>query len=130
MLRSLIAIICAVFIGLITAKFIEGMGLAASDAGDNSGTYSIWLLVSWTIAAFTASLVALLIAKRWAPIGALGASTMTLAAIVATLEGGLGITQVFGAFATTGLAGFGAIKLLNASWSPPVPTHQESYFDD
>lgn len=94
MLRSLAAIIFSVILGLAAAKMIEFLGLRIFPLPDgvdmtNRETvlyawqtmpvgYKLFLALGWTIGAFIAALTALLIGKRWAPLGLLAAVTIGL----------------------------------------------------
>ena len=138
MIRSLFAIIVAVIIGLTTAKFVEGAGLAmvGGGAGDGAqgpsagGAHFAALLAGWGLGAFAAALCALLIAGRWAPLGALAAGTMFLAALIAQLEAGLGGAAWLAAAPATALGGFAAIRLTGASAVHPANRKQTDIFDD
>lgn len=102
MIRSLFSIILAVVLGLTVARFIEGMGAAAfpvidspdvtanSDAAIESHTISsahqVTLLFSWGIAALIAAMVALLLARRWAPLGYLAAVTIFFNSVITMIS--------------------------------------------
>ena len=138
MIRSLFAIVVAVVIGLTTAKFVEGAGLAmaggAADAearaASASGAHFAALLAGWGLGAFAAALCALLIAGRWAPLGALAAGTMFLAAVIAQLQAGLGGAAWLAAAPATALGGFAAIRLTGASAVHPAERRRTGLFDD
>ena len=100
MLRSLFAIIVANIVGVAVAKLIENMGMTAFpppsdiDVASRESILYVWsfmpagyklmLAAGWLIGALAASSVALLLGRRWAPLGWLGAAcigfhaTMTL----------------------------------------------------
>ncbi|MEM9494586.1 MAG: hypothetical protein AAGA09_01180 [Pseudomonadota bacterium] len=121
MLRSLAAVIIATLIGLWLAKTVEGIALAmaAAPAGTSSPltlpvAHQAALLGGWFIGAFAAAFAALLIARRWAPIGMLSAATIALAAVIAMMSAPVSWWAWPSAFAVTGAGGFLAIKLLRA----------------
>jgi hypothetical protein len=113
MIRSLIAIIAAIFGGLAFAQAVErlalGFGLPQSAA----------LLASWGGASFIAAGAALLLGWRWAPLGWLAAAAMFLLAIVSVAGGGASWMLIPGALLVTGLGGWLAIKTVKATYAPP-----------
>lgn len=148
MLRSLAAILVAVLVGLTSAKFVEGAGMAAigdaasieqfEDVDEStegavkrivSGSVASLLVFSWAFSSFVASALALFIGKRWAPVGWLAAMTIAFNALVSLL----GATVPwwlwpFGILATV-LGGFAAIKVLNASYAYPMPKKADGLFE-
>jgi hypothetical protein len=113
MIRSLIAIIAAIFGGLAFAQAVErlalGFGLPQSAA----------LLASWGGASFIAAGAALLLGWRWAPLGWLAAASMFLLSVVSIAEGGASWMIAPGALVVTGLGGWAAVKATGASYAPP-----------
>lgn len=113
MIRSLIAIIVAVFLGLVFAQAAErltlefGMPQAAA------------LLASWGGASFVAAGAALLLGRRWAPLGWLAAASMLLLAIVSVAAGGASWLFIPGALVFTALGGWAAVKATGARYAPP-----------
>ncbi len=127
MLRSLLAVLAATLIGLTTSKFVEGAGqtlLSAppqidSDMIATPAGYGVILVISWAAGAFAAALCALLIGRRWAPLGGLAASTVFLSAFIALLSSPLSwVLWPLSALATAG-GGYGAIRLLRATAAYP-----------
>ncbi len=149
MIRSLFAIVLAVILGLTTARFVEGAGLAlagearqtapaqaAGDDGRNADArvagraHFAALVAGWGAGAFAAALCALLIAGRWAPLGALAAGSIFLAALVAQVEAGLGWTVWIAAAPATALGGYAAIRLTGAGATHPANRRKDGLFDD
>lgn len=114
MLRSLFAIIFAVIIGLGAAKFIEGgsKALLSQDAGLWADAF---LAVAWTVGAFFAALIALLIGKRWTPLGVLASATIFFSAAVTLATTTLSWLLWPGSLLGTALGGFLALRLTGAS---------------
>ena len=137
MLRSLIAVLVATIVGLTVSKFIEGAGLALlapppEPGGETAGApggYGALLLAAWLVGAFTAALSALLIGRRWAPLGGLAAATVFLSAAIGLMSfpGGW-ILWPLSAIATAG-GGYGAIRLLRATNKYPEKASSEKFFD-
>ena len=137
MIRSLIAILAATLIGLTTAKFIEGAGQAlieesASVEGvqtDPSG-YGAVLVIAWTIGAFAAASCALLVGRRWAPLGYLASATIFLSAAIGLMSAALGWMMWPLSVVASALGGFLAVKLYGATMAYPEKTKRETFFDD
>ena len=136
MLRSLLALMAATFIGLATAKFIEGAGaalfsldLGAANAG-HTLPYAGVLIFAWTISAFVAAICALLIGRRWAPLGALAAATVYLSAIIALLSTPASILIWGLTAAGVAVGGWTAIKALGATQVYPANKEKSDFFDD
>ena len=137
MIRSLIAILAATFIGLTTAKFIEGAGQAliaesSTDDGVEAGpmSYGVVLFIAWAFGAFVASSCALLIGRRWAPLGYLAAATIFLSAAIGLMSAALGwVMWPLAILASLG-GGFSAAKLYRATMAFPEKTTKETFFDD
>lgn len=111
--RSLIAVIVAVFAGLAFAQGAERAMLGLSLPQPAA------LLASWGGASFVAASAALLLGRRWAPLGWLAAGSMLLLAVVSVAGGGASWMLVPGALIFTGLGGWLAIKTVKASYAPP-----------
>lgn len=113
MFRSLIAIVVAVLAGLVFAQGVEramhGLGLPQSAA----------LLASWGGASFIAAGAALLLGRRWAPLGWLAAASMLLLAVVTVAGGAASWLLIPVALALTALGGWAAVKATKASYAPP-----------
>lgn len=137
MLRSLIAIIAAVLVGLIISKFVESTGQSALGqeaeifAGHApSGVYQAILLAGWMAGAFFAGVIALLIGRRWAPLGALAAGTMFFSAIIAQASFSLSWLLLPAAALVTAAGGYAAIRLLGATNQYPAPGRNQDIFND
>ena len=146
MIRSLIAVLIAVFVGLTTAKFIEGVGTAAYPfqesvpAGDVDGLkaaaanapfgYKAILIAGWAVAAFVSALISLVIGKRWAPLGWLSSGLMFFLAIITLIGTPLGFWVLPAALIVTGGGGWLAIKLLKATNVYPVKNQADEFFHE
>lgn len=137
MLRSLIAVLIATFIGLTVSKFAEGAGAAMlalppqidGEAVVMADGYSAVLIVAWAIGAFAAASCALLIGRRWAPLGGLAAATVFFSAAIALISFSLHWTLwPISALATAG-GGFAAIRLLRATVIYPEKNQKRVIFD-
>lgn len=138
MLRSLIAMIAAVIIGLTTVKFVEAAGAAglAPEGGPDSGAdapsaaYQALLVAAWGAGAFAAALTALLLGRRWAPLGGLAAASVFLVASITILTFALSWVTWPAAAAATALGGFAAVRLLRASTALPGKRREREIFSD
>lgn len=134
MLRSLLAIILAVIVGMVAAKFVEGAGqmffpAPGVDFADpaslraGAGTipfgYKAMLVAGWALGAFFAAALALLITRRWAPVGWLAAASMTLLAIISLAAAPFGALVWLCALIGTSAGGWAAVKLLRAGYAYP-----------
>lgn len=137
MLRSLGAVLIATFVGLTVSKFVEGAGQAIWGAPPqiDGGTfvvgdiYGAILVVAWAIGAFVAASCALLMGRRWAPLGGLAAATVFFSAAIALMSFSLHwILWPISALATAG-GGFAAIRLLRAKARYPEKKQKRAYFD-
>ncbi len=131
MLRNLAAIILATIIGLALAKFIEGVlggGVAPGEAA--SAQEYLGLTVGYLIGAFAASLIALLVGRRWAPLGWLSAATIFFAAVITILSFKLPLWVWPLSAAACAAGGWLAGRLLKAErqYRPGKP--KESLFDN
>ena len=137
MLRSLLSVIVAVIIGLTAAKFIENAGSVVlfsektSMTGNApvSGGYQFLLMGGWFVGAFTAALLALLLGRRWAPLGALAAATIFLAASITILTFSLSWLLAPGTAIACAAAAVAAIKLCNAQSAYPVVEKAQGLFE-
>ena len=125
MLRSIIAIIVAVVAGMFVARFFEiVVGAAFAPAGGAQGAvtagHQLLLVVGWTIAAFAAAALSLLIGKRWAPLGWLGAATICLLAVISIASAAVSWLLWPGAIAGAGFGGWSAVKLLRGDYTHPA----------
>ena len=118
MIRNLFAIIAAILIGFSLAKFIEGA------VGGSSG-----LLAGWFVGAFVATAIALLLGRRWAPLGILGAGTIFFSALIALIGAPASLLLWPGAVIATALGGWLALKVLGATNDQPQSGQKESLFD-
>lgn len=134
MLRSLTAVIVATIVGLTAAKFVEGSGTArlALNPGDAapSATYQALLVAGWALGAFAAALTALLIGRRWAPLGWLAAATILFAACMTVMTFALSWVLWPASAAATALGGFLAVRLLRASYASPGKSRKGSVFGE
>lgn len=138
MIRSLFAVVVGVIIGLTTARFVEGAGLALAGGGQIGPQqtaaltlgYQVVLVAGWGAGAFAAAASALLIAGRWAPLGGLAAGTIFLAAVIAQFEAGLGWPVWLASALATALGGYAAIALLGATRAHPSSRRKDGLFDD
>lgn len=128
MLRSLAAVIVAVIAGLALAKFIEGGGAAILKAEVHSAAYQILLMLSWFAGAFAAGVIALLIDRRWAPVGIVAASSIFLAAFMALLSAPLSWLLWPGAIVATAAGAHFAIRATKATFSAPVKRSNSGLF--
>ena len=137
MLRSLGAVLIATIVGLTVSKFVEGAAQAILGAPPqiDGGTlivgdgYGGVLVVAWTIGAFVAACCALLIGRRWAPLGGLAAATVFFSAAIALMSFSLHwILWPISALATAG-GGFAAIRLLRAKARYPEKNQKRVLFD-
>lgn len=133
MLRSLIAAIIAVLLGVSGAQLVERIGLqlfsgANASAGTMSAVHQLVLIASWGAGAFIAASLALLIGRRWAPLGWLCAASILLLAIMSAVSAPQALTLIAGATLATLGAGFGAVKLLRASYAFPVKAEKPGLF--
>ena len=130
MLRNLAAIILATIIGLGTAKFIEGLIGGGVAPGEGVGARELFGLgVGYFVGAFIASGIALLIGRRWAPLGWLGAVTILFAAVLTLLTFKLPLILWPISAAACGAGGWLAIKLLKGSMHLTPAKKNESLFD-
>ena len=121
MFRSLAAIIVATIFGLTTARFIEGAGMAAlADGPVDRATYVIILSLGWFTGSFVSSAIALLIARRWGPVGGLAAATIGFAAIIALLSGRFGAYAWILGLSAVALGGWIALRLFKARAAMPT----------
>ena len=130
MIRSVFAIIAATLIGLTASRFVEGAGQAAGGAAPGGGVYQWSLALGWTLGAFAAALTALLIGRRWAPLGVLAAATIFFAAAIAQLSYSLSWFLWPASAAGTALGGYAAMRLLNARNVHPSRDGKKEFFDD
>ncbi|WP_375202955.1 hypothetical protein [Hyphococcus sp.] len=130
MLRSLAAVIVAVIVGLAAAKTVEGGGAALLGAAPGAAVYGALLLAGWLAGAFVAAALALIIGRRWAPLGALGAAAIFLAAVITLFSYPLSWLLWPGAIITTMLGGFAAIRLTGARKEHPDMRRKDGLFDE
>lgn len=127
MLRSLLAVTAAVIVGLAVAKLVEGAGLAleASEHG-GAGVHAGALILGWGLGAFSAAAAALLIARRWAPVGWLAAATILFQAVMTLMSAVLPIWAWPGSVLAVGAGGWAAIRLTKARQTRPA-SRQEPF---
>ena len=131
MLRNLLAIIVATVAGLAIAKFIEGLiggGVAPGEAA--AGREIAGLAVGYLVGAFIAATLAMLIGRRWAPLGWLGAATIGFAAVITLMSFNLPWVLWPLSAAACAAGGWGSIKLLKAQYQLPNAKPKETLFDD
>lgn len=129
MLRSLAAVIIAIIAGLTLAKIIEGGGAALAGATPQSATYQVLLALSWFAGAFAAGVIALLIAKRWAPVGIIAASSMFLSAFTALTSTPLSWLLWPASILATGVGAHLAILATKATFASPVKNSKGGLFE-
>ncbi len=129
MLRSLFAIIVSVIVGLGAAKFFEG-GLIAVLGETSNMTYAMVLIVSWFIVAFVSAGLALLIGRRWAPLGLLAAGTIFFSAFMGMLSASLSWIVWPGAGLATAAGGLLALRVFRAGFEQPGTTTKKDVFPD
>lgn len=130
MLRNLAAIILATIIGLSVAKLIESMIGGGVPPGEAASARELaGLCVGYFGGAFTAAIIALLIGRRWAPLGWLGASTTLFAAIITLATFKLPLVLWPASAAACGAGGWLAIKLLKAQMHHRTNAQNGSLFD-
>ncbi len=129
MLRSLFAIIVSVIVGLAAAKFLEG-GLISLQGETSNNAYALILIVSWFAGAFVAAILALLLGRRWAPLGLLAAGTIFFSAFMGLLSASLTWWVWPGAGLATAAGGLIALRALRASFEQPVNKTKQDVFPD
>ena len=129
MLRSLAAVIVAVIAGFLVIKMIEGAGAALTSATPSTAIYDALLMIGWLAGAFVAALLALLVGKRWAPLGVLGGAAIFLSAIITLISYTLNWLLWPGAVMTTALGAYAAIRLLGARRAHPDIKRKDGLFD-
>lgn len=130
MIRSLIAVIIAVIAGFALAKMVEGGVAAATGAVPGSAAYDVILLAGWLAGAFAAALIALLIGVKWAPLGAVAASSIFLGAVITLFSYPMSWFMWPGALAAAALGGYGAVRLAGARAEHPALRRKAGLFDD
>lgn len=130
MIRSLFAVIVAVIAGLGAARLVEGAGAALLDAAPMSPAYQGVLAAGWLVGAFVAAAMALLLGRRWAPLGALAAASVFLAAFIALIGNPLHWLLWPGAVLATALGGLAAVKLTGAKSAHPALRKKHGLFDE
>lgn len=130
MLRNLLAIILASIAGLTVAKFVESLTGGGVQPGEAVGLqYQAGLVLGYLFGAFTAAALALLIGKRWAPLGWLGAATVFFAAGITLLTFKLPLLLWPASAVATLAGGWLAVKLLKAQSQYPHASPKEKIFD-
>ncbi|WP_425408661.1 hypothetical protein [Hyphococcus sp.] len=129
MLRSFIAVIVAVVAGLTTAKFAEGAGAGLLNSAPPSGAYQIILLISWFAGAFIAGCVALIIARRWAPVGIIASASIFISAVAAMLASPMNWLVWCGAVAVTFAGSYISILITHARFSFPDKPAKTGLFE-
>ncbi len=130
MLRSLAAVIVAIIGGLAAAKTVEGGGAALLGASPGATVYGLLLLTGWLAGAFVAGLLALVIGRRWAPLGVLGAAAIFLAAVITLFSYPLSWLLWPGAVMTTMLGGLAALRVTGARKEHPDMKRKHGLFDE
>lgn len=136
MLRSLIAVIIAVIAGLASARLVERVGAVLfgvppiTENLEVATSYQGVLVASWLAGAFVAALIALLIGRRWAPLGALGAASMLLSAVIALFSYPASWFMWPLALAVCVAGGYGAIKITGAHSARQSLVQKTGLFDE
>ena len=127
MLRSLLAIIVAVICGLTVSRFIEaGLTALFVPQSPSDQLYKVALLAGWTLGSFCAGAIALLIGRRWQPLGVLASATIGLNALITLPGAGLVFWMYPISLALIGLGAYAAMKLLRATSTPLESTQTQS----
>ncbi|GAB4521511.1 MAG: hypothetical protein Kow00133_08520 [Amphiplicatus sp.] len=123
----MLAVIVAVIAGLAVARLVEAAGLALQ-AHENgpAGFHAGALIAGWGLGAFVAAATAILIARRWAPVGWLAAATILFQAVMTLMNAALPIWAWPGAVLAAGAGGWAAIRLTKARHAPPT-TRREPF---
>lgn len=130
MLRNLLAIIIATIAGLASAKLVEGLIGGGAAPGEAIGAGELTgLAVGYFAGAFVAAMLAMIIGRRWAPLGWLGAATIGFAAVITLVSFTLPWFLWPASAAACAAGGWCAIKLLRAQYEHPQATPKESLFD-
>ena len=134
MIRSLIAVVAAVILGVAAARLVEGAAVqfipgAAPMGAEWPLAYQLALLASWGLAAFVAATASLLIGRRWAPLGWLATASMLLLAGVSAVSGPAAWPLLPGAVLVAGAAGYAAVKLTKAKNEPPFAEPKSGLFE-
>lgn len=138
MVRSLFAIIAATIIGLAAAKFTEGASqtiLTGQTNGEPAGLDAaitgrqFGLVFAWLVGAFVAALCALMIGRRWAPLGALAAATIFFSAVITIASFSLHWALWPLSAIATAAGGYAAIFLLGAKNDYPARQKKRKIFD-
>ena len=125
MLRSLIAVLVSVLVGLTAAKFLEG-GLAAltgvegilSREEELPAAYQVILVFAWFVGALIAAAIAVLMGRKWAPLGWVASVTILFNAIMTITAASVSWWMWLTAPVVTLIAGAIAIRVLNAQNTP------------
>ncbi len=129
MLRSLFAVIVAVIVGLGAAKFVESGGAALIGSVEGAA-YQALLAFSWLVAAFVAASLALLLGRRWAPLGFLAAVTIFFSTVMTLLAADLSWLLWPGAAIVSAIGGYGALQITNATKAYPETKLSKEIFSD
>lgn len=135
--RSLFAVIVSVVAGLAIARFVEAgaqalLGEAPTTLGADdsySPRYQLSLLIGWFVAAFSASVIALAIGRRWAPLGIVTSATIFFAAVITLISFPLSWLLWPASLIATGVGGAAAMVLMRAKPVLERP-EAEKIFDD
>lgn len=136
MLRSLFAIIVAVIAGLSVARFIEAAtaSLRASPASLGDGAlpfdHQLTLVVGWFVGAAVASALALLLGRKWAPLGFLASGTILFSAIITILTFSLNWLIAAPAAIATAFAAYGVHILMKPQMDYPQGKAKRDYFSE
>ncbi len=130
MLRNLVAIILATIVGLAIAKLIEGVIGGGVPPGEAASARELaGLAAGYFGGAFVAAAIALLIGRRWAPLGWLGAATILFAAFITLTTFSLPLILWPLSVAACGAGGWLAVRLLRADMQYRQGKQNESLFD-
>lgn len=136
MLRSLLAIIIAVIAGLSVARFIEAATASfrktASSLVESALPidYQLTLVVGWFVGAAVASALALLMGRKWAPLGFLAGGTIFFSAIITILTFSLNWLIAAPAAIATASAAYGVHRLLKPQMDYPQGKAKSDYFSE
>jgi|GEM_PF-687286 len=137
MLRSILGVVFGIAVGALAISFIQRTGhtiypaAAGVDLEDPLQFKTLmaqvplgakfWVVGSWFAGAIAASIAALLVAHRWAPVAWIAAGTLAAMAGMTMIEIPHPWWMVLTAPIAFALGVFLPVKLLRATYTPPQP---------
>lgn len=129
MVRSIIAVVAGVIIGVFAVMIVETVGHAlfappvGADAGSGVAALPVAVkasvLCAWFVGAFAGGVVASLVARRWAPAAWVVATTILLFAATAFSATPHPLWMMLSAVPATLLGGFLAVRASKAVYGRP-----------